>query len=73
MSNINTNLTNKVLISEYLNYLPNANSPESDEDDNPDEADEANKSIDTLQTSKSVFPWSPHIKGLQIYKMIFLY
>ena len=45
MSNINADLTNKVLISEYLNHLPNANSPESDEDDNPDEA---NKSINTL-------------------------
>ena len=48
MSNINTNLVNKILISEYLNYLPNANLPESDEDNNPNEANKADKSIDTL-------------------------
>ena len=58
MSNIDADLANKALISEYLNYLPNANlpnanPPESDEDDNPDEADE---SINTLRTSKLVFP-----------------
>ena len=71
MSNIDANLANKVLISEHLNYLPNANlpnanlpnanlpnanSPESDEDDNPDEADKADESINTLRTSKLVFP-----------------
>ena len=27
MSNIDTNLANKVLISEHLNYLPNVNPP----------------------------------------------
>ena len=58
MSNIDTDLANKALISEHLNYLPNANlpnvnlpnvnPPESDEDDNPDEADEADESINTL-------------------------
>ena len=73
MSNINTNLANKILISEHLNHLPNTNPPESDEDDNPNEADEANKSIDTLQTSKSVFPWPLRTKGLRIHKMISLH
>ena len=48
MSNINTNLANKTLISEYLNYLSNTNFSESDEDNNPNKADEANKSINTL-------------------------
>ena len=48
MSNINTDLINKTLISEHLNYLPNTNLPESDEDDNPDKADKADESIDTL-------------------------
>ena len=56
ISNIDTNLANRALISEYLNYLPNANPPESDEDDNPDEADKADESINTLRTSKLVFP-----------------
>ena len=64
MSNINTNLTNKTLISEYLNYLPNINPPKSDENNNPNKANEANKSIDTLQTSKLVFPWPLYVKGL---------
>ena len=70
MSNIDTDLTNKALISEHLNYLPNANSPESDEDNNPDEADKADESINTLRTSKLVFPWSPRAKDLRIHKMI---
>ena len=63
MSNIDINLANKVLISEHLNYLPNANlpnvnlpnanlsnvnPPKSDEDNNPNEANEADKSINTL-------------------------
>ena len=56
MSNINADLANKALISEHLNYLPNTNLPESDEDNNPDEANEANESINTLRTSKLVFP-----------------
>ena len=49
------------------------NPPESDEDDNPDEADEADEadeSINTLRTSKLVFPWPPRAKGLRIRKMI---
>ena len=64
MSNINTNLINKILISEYLNYLLNINLPKSDKDNNPNKANKANKSINTLWTSKSVFPWSPRVKGL---------
>ena len=69
MSNIDADLANKALISEYLNYLPNtnlpnANPPKSDEDDNPNEADKADESINTLWTSKLVFPWPPYTKGL---------
>ena len=56
MSNINTNLVNKALISEHLNYLSNTNLPESDEDDNPNKANKANELINTLRTSKLVFP-----------------
>ena len=48
MSSINTNLANKILISEYFNYLSNMNPPKSDEDNNPNEANKANKSINTL-------------------------
>ena len=73
MSNINADLTNKALISEHLNYLPNTNLPESDEDNNPNEADKADESINTLRTSKLVFPRSPRAKGLRIHKMSYNY
>ena len=53
--------------------LPNVNLPESDEDDNPDEADEADELINTLRTSKLVFPWPPRAKDLRIRKMISLH
>ena len=42
MSNINTNLINKILILEYLNYFLNINLSKSDKDN------KANKLINTL-------------------------
>ena len=48
MFNINTNLINKTLILEHLNYLPNTNLSKSDKDNNSNKANKANKLINTL-------------------------